>query len=81
MTCDAILGYLAEHPNASDTLEGIAAWWIQQDRIRLGVERVARALEWLRERGLVEERQEGGLRRYRLGPKFRRHTGEVDRRE
>jgi len=29
-----ILAYLSEHPDAQDTLEGIAEWWILAQKIR-----------------------------------------------
>ena len=32
-----ILAYLAEHPQAMDTLEGIAEWWLMRQHIRVTV--------------------------------------------
>jgi hypothetical protein len=32
-TVRRILGYLLRHPNAQDTLEGIAEWWIMEEQI------------------------------------------------
>jgi hypothetical protein len=52
--CDDLLGYLREHPNAMDTLKGIADWWLPRHQVRVGVERVAQALETLEARGLIE---------------------------
>lgn len=52
--CDAILGYLHEHPNAMDTLTGIADWWLARHRLHVVVERVAEALQTLESRGLIE---------------------------
>ena len=52
--CDAILGYLDEHPNAMDTLTGIADWWLPRHRVHVVVERVAEALQALEARGLIE---------------------------
>jgi len=63
---EAILDYLARHPHASDTLEGIAEWWVLRREARLEVERVARALDWLTGRGVLEADGNGPGRRYRL---------------
>jgi Fe2+ or Zn2+ uptake regulation protein len=65
---EAILEYLAEHPRASDTLEGIAEWWIMRQQIRVEVTSVAKVLRQLTESGLLEEFDEGEKprRRYRL---------------
>jgi hypothetical protein len=52
--CDELLGYLREHPNAMDTLEGIADWWLPRHRVRTEVERVAQALRTLEQRELIE---------------------------
>jgi len=48
-----ILDYLEKYPEAGDTLEGIAAWWIERQRIELLVEEVAEALELLVKKGAV----------------------------
>jgi len=50
----AVLAYLEAHPSAADTLEGITAWWLEQRRIRYGVEIVSGALERLISCGSVE---------------------------
>jgi Fe2+ or Zn2+ uptake regulation protein len=62
----SILAYLAEHPQAMDTAEGIAQWWIMRQQIRVTATTVARVLRRLAERGLVEEFGDGEQRRYRL---------------
>jgi len=49
-----ILSYLAEHPQAMDTVEGIAEWWVMRERARHEVETVMRVLRRLTERGLIE---------------------------
>ena len=51
----AVLAYLDAHPSAADTLEGIVAWWLEQRRIRYGVEIVSGALERLIDSGAVEK--------------------------
>jgi Fe2+ or Zn2+ uptake regulation protein len=48
-----ILDYLKKHPEASDTLEGIATWWLQKQRIENLVDEVAKALELLIENGTI----------------------------
>jgi hypothetical protein len=48
--CRNILAYLKRNPNAEDTLEGIAQWWLLEQQIRTETERVSAAL-----RRLVEE--------------------------
>jgi hypothetical protein len=63
---DAILRYLAEHPHASDTLEGIAEWWVMRQTVRVQVHRVARVLRRLTEAGFLEQFGEGEYSRYRL---------------
>jgi len=49
-----ILSYLTEHPQAMDTVEGIAEWWVMRERARHEVETVMRVLRQLTERGLIE---------------------------
>jgi hypothetical protein len=57
----AVLAYLEAHPSAADTLDGITAWWLEQRRIRYGVEIVGGALERLIRCGAVEKiRQRDG---------------------
>ena len=50
----AVLDYLRAHPNAGDTLEGIAGWWMARQRVEIAVQVVARALTRLLQRGLIE---------------------------
>jgi hypothetical protein len=52
-----ILGYLVAHPNAQDTLEGIAEWWLLEQRITQQTALVSEALAGLVEEGLVIERR------------------------
>jgi len=65
---EAILHYLAEHPHASDTLEGIAGWWLLRQEVRAEVETVARVLRRLTEAGQLERIGQGECARYRLRP-------------
>jgi len=62
----SILAYLAEHPQAMDSVEGIAQWWIMRQQIRVNVMKLTQVLRQLSETGLVEEIGKGEHRRYRL---------------
>jgi len=62
-----ILAYLAEHPDAGDSVEGIAEWWLLRQTIRRRTVDVAAALADLVARGLVVERTRAGARtHYRI---------------
>ncbi len=63
---EAILGYLAEHPQAMDSAEGIAQWWIMRQQIRVTATTVTRVVGRLAEKGLLEGFGDGAQRRYRL---------------
>jgi len=61
-TAREILRYLVRNPEAKDTLEGIAQWWLGGEmRRRVTVER---ALSLLLSRGLVLETRRKGLLPY-----------------
>ena len=51
---DEIRRYLITHPQSCDTLEGIADWWIAQQRLYEAYEVVGKALELLVEKGVVQ---------------------------
>ena len=61
----AILAYLDDHPHASDTLEGIAEWWLMRHQVRVTVGTLERALQRLSEQGILEAMGSGQERRYR----------------
>ena len=63
---EAILDYLREHPDAMETREGIAEWWIMRRVVRAEVEAITRVLHTLTERGVLEEIGAGSQCRYRL---------------
>lgn len=68
---ERILRYLRAHPEAKDTLEGIAEWWLAQDKITHAVEQVAEALAWLVEKEeLVEWRITGSKTIYEINTKW-----------
>jgi predicted transcriptional regulator len=63
----AILAYLAEHPKAQDTLEGIVEWWLLEQEIKRRTAMVQEALAELLTKGLVVERKgRDGRMHYRL---------------
>jgi hypothetical protein len=63
---EAIIAYLGEHPNATETREGIAEWWIMRRVVRAEVDAITRVLRNLTERGILEELGGGDQCRYRL---------------
>jgi len=44
LLCQGILHYLQEHPEAADSLEGIAAWWLPSPTYSVTTEAVEEAL-------------------------------------
>ena len=64
---DDILRYLVEHPEAQDSAEGIADWWLTERRVRQGIAEVEAALARLVDQGLVEVViREGGKTQFHL---------------
>lgn len=63
---EAILAYLSEHPDAMETREGIAEWWVMRRVVRAEVEAITRVLHRLTARGVLEEVGAGAQCRYRL---------------
>ncbi len=55
-----ILNYLRRNPDAGDTLEGIAKWWLETERIEYSVDAVADTLESLVELGVIGIRESKG---------------------
>jgi hypothetical protein len=54
---DDVETYLARHPEAVDSVEGIVRWWLPRLRLEEAVADVERALDLLVERGVVIKRQ------------------------
>ncbi len=63
---EAILQYLAENPDASDTMEGIAEWWIMRQRLRVEVNLLAKVLRRLTAAGILEQEGAADNPRYHL---------------
>lgn len=61
--------YFHHHPEAADSLEGVARWRLLADSIHQAVEETHQALRRLVDRGqLVEQRAPGVQTLYRLAP-------------
>jgi hypothetical protein len=62
------LAYLARHPQAQDTLEGIVQWWLLEQRLYRTTSEVRTALEALVAKGQIVARQgRDGRIYYRAG--------------
>lgn len=62
-----VLSYLAEHPEAQDTFEGIVEWWLLEQKIKRQTAEVREVLDNLASRKLILERRAGDSRtHYRL---------------
>ena len=59
-----ILNYLIQHPEARDTLEGIADWWMLGKKIRPTTREIKSSLDSLVARGLEKAEQGGDGRIY-----------------
>jgi Fe2+ or Zn2+ uptake regulation protein len=68
----AVMQYLEEHPQAMDTFEGIAEWWVARQQVRFSLDALARVLQELAAQGLIEEMKGAGeVRLYHLVNKKR----------
>ncbi len=62
-----ILAYLSEQPNAQDTLEGIAEWWLLKQTVRHKTMEVKESLSELVVQGLIlEQKGKNGHTYYRI---------------
>ncbi|KPJ93153.1 MAG: hypothetical protein AMJ53_07975 [Gammaproteobacteria bacterium SG8_11] len=52
-TAKQILDYLQQRPTAADTLEGIAYWWLMQQRLSENLAFVEQAVDELVEKGYL----------------------------
>lgn len=65
-----LLTYLAAHPQAQDTLEGIAHWWLLEQEVTRRITEVQAALDGLVRDGFVlESRGLDGRTRYKIKQK------------
>jgi hypothetical protein len=51
-----ILDYLARHPDAQDTIEGILHWWVLDAHIRKWAPKISETVTQLVERGFLEQK-------------------------
>lgn len=51
---EEIRNYLATHPNAADTVEGIVKWWLRRQRYEESVQKVQHALKYLSDQGVIK---------------------------
>lgn len=49
------MGYLVEHPQAMDNVQGIAEWWVMRQQVRVDVKTLVRVLQQLVDQGLIEK--------------------------
>ena len=54
---EEISRYLLEHDGVADTLEGVTQWWLLRQRLHEGRNKVARAIDYLCEQGVIERRE------------------------
>ena len=59
---EAIEDYLLQHPNAADSEQGIAKWWVPAMGLEASAQEVADALESLRGLGVLERKRLPGGR-------------------
>lgn len=52
-----IMEYLRRHPNASDSFDGVALWWLLQQAIERDMDLVKQALEQLAREGRIAKSQ------------------------
>jgi len=52
---EQILDYLRKNPDAGDTLEGVASWWMLRQQVQESLTAVQQAIEKLKTKGLISE--------------------------
>ena len=75
-----ILDYLATHPEAQDTIDGILHWWVVETCIRNWTPKIAETVAQLVQQGFLEQKPSAdGHIFYRISPRYLA-TVERDRR-
>jgi len=66
-----ILDYLASHPEAQDTLDGILHWWVLDSCVRKWAPKISETVAQLVERGFLEAKPSSdGNVLYRVSPHY-----------
>jgi hypothetical protein len=66
-----ILDYLARHPDAQDTIDGIVHWWVLDACVQKWAPKIAKAVAQLVERGFLEEKlSSDGKVFYHISPHY-----------
>jgi hypothetical protein len=66
-----ILDYLARHPDAQDTIDGILHWWVLDACVRKFAPKIAETVAQLVERGFLEQSQSAdGNVFYHVSPNY-----------
>jgi len=66
-----ILDYLARHPDAQDTIDGILHWWVLDAYIQKWTPKIAKTVAQLVERGFLQEKPSpDGKIFYRVAPRY-----------
>jgi hypothetical protein len=51
---EAIEGYLRDRPEAADSVEGVAHWWLRESGLHASLDEVREALDALERKGAVK---------------------------
>lgn len=66
-----ILDYLARHPEAQDTLDGILHWWVLDACVKTWAPRITETVAKLVEQGFLEEKPSpDGRKFYHVSPHY-----------
>jgi hypothetical protein len=66
-----ILDYLAKHPDAQDTIDGIVHWWVLDASIQKWAPKIAETVAQLVEQGFLEQkRSTDGKVLYHISPLY-----------
>jgi hypothetical protein len=73
-----ILAYLTANPEAQDTVEGVAEWWLLEQQIKNQTAAVKIALDDLVSRGfMLEHRGKDNRTHYRVNSRKRRQISKI----